>query len=293
LKIRVAARGSKLSLAQVKVVTDYLNSQGIETQLVEVKTRADLFSTAPLHKLGKGVFEKEVNEVVLRGGADLAVHSMKDLSSEMANELEILAMPKREVPLDSLVGKYELERLEPGSKVGTGSIRRKNLLKFLRPDLNVVDIRGNVDTRLSKLNSRQYDALILAEAGLRRLGITASRFTLSPLDFTPEPNQGIIAIVGHKDNTRLREILKELNHKETMEEARAERAVVKLVGGGCHSPLGVLFKKEGSKLEGIATYSDGSKKVTVTHSDSGVPEVVGEALARKLLKEMKNEGIIP
>lgn len=115
---------------------------------------------------------------------------------------------------------------------------------------------------------------------------------LSPEDFTPEPNQGIIAVVGRKNDREMLKILEGLNHEETLEEAMAERAVVRVVGGGCHSPLGVLFERDGARLNGIATYSNGSKKVTVTHSDSQPADIVGETLAKKLLKEMKNEGII-
>ncbi|MEM3946675.1 MAG: hydroxymethylbilane synthase [Metallosphaera sp.] len=288
MKVRIAARGSRLSVKQVETVSSYLNSRGYETEFIEVKTRADLFSGTPLHEIGKGVFDKEVNEAVLIGKADLAVHSMKDLSV-LPEGLKILATPRRENPSDVLVSDYELQEMPAGSKIGTGSLRRTNFLKVLRPDLQVINLRGNVDTRIRKYLTREYDGIILAEAGLVRLGINVKRYELDVHDFTPEANQGIIAIVGRP---HLTELLKELNDEATMTVARAEREAVKVIGGGCHSPLGVLFQMEDDRLTGIASYSNGIRRVSASVSVMDSPEAAGQALGRALLKEMKNAGLI-
>ncbi|AWR99285.1 hydroxymethylbilane synthase [Metallosphaera hakonensis] len=289
MRIRIAARGSKLSLKQVEIVKNFLISQGYETEFIEIRTKADLFLNKPLTEIGKGVFEKEVNDAVLDGRADIAVHSMKDLSSELPNGLEILATPKRETPIDVLVSEFELRKLPGGSRIGTGSIRRANFLKVLRPDIIVENIRGNVDTRLRKYTQGEYDGIILAEAGLRRLNIDIKRHPLDLEEFTPEANQGIIAVVG-KPN--LRDILIPINDRATMDEAIAEKETVGIIGGGCHTPMGVVFRKEGDLLTGIASYSNGVKRVTVNLSTRDPPTLAGQKLGKMLLKEMKSEGII-
>ncbi|QKQ99971.1 hydroxymethylbilane synthase [Metallosphaera tengchongensis] len=292
MKIRIAARGSRLSLEQVKVVENFLSENGYETEFLEIKTKADLFNNRPLTEIGKGVFEKEVNEAILQGKADIAVHSMKDLSSELPAGLEIIATPKREEPIDVLIANTDLMDLPSGSKIGTSSVRRAYFLKAIRPDVVVSDIRGNVDTRLKKYLEGTYTGLILAEAGLRRLGINIERYPLNVRDFTPEPNQGIIAVVSSSKNTNVKEALKGLNHEDTMAEAIAERITVSLIGGGCHTPLGVLFRKIDNKLEGIASYSNGIRKVTVDISTSDDPKEAGRKLGESLLRGMKNEGIV-
>ncbi|MCH1770976.1 MULTISPECIES: hydroxymethylbilane synthase [Metallosphaera] len=290
MKIRIAARGSKLSLKQVEIVTTYLQAKGYETEFIEIKTRADLFGNKPLHEIGKGVFEKEVNEAVLQGRADIAVHSMKDMSSELPPGLELLATPKRENPVDVLVSELNLEELPERSRIGTGSLRRANFLKVVRPDLVVENIRGNVDTRLRKYRDHEYDGIILAEAGLRRLGVEVKRFPLDVEGFTPEPNQGIIAVVG---SPKFLDLFQDLNDAGTMKEALAEKETVKVVGGGCHSPLGVLFRLEDDVLHGIASYSNGVKRVTVKLSTRESPQIAGNQLGKALVKAMKDEGLIP
>ncbi|EWG07374.1 MAG: porphobilinogen deaminase [Candidatus Aramenus sulfurataquae] len=290
MKLRIAARTSTLSRIQVSIVERKLNELGIETEFIGVKTRADLFTTEPLSKLGKGVFEKEVNEYVVAGKADLAVHSMKDLTSSLDNDLEILATIKRDSPFDVIIGKHDIYELGGGSVIGTSSVRRKNFVKFLREDVNVKDLRGNIDSRIRKLQSGEYDAIIVAEASILRLKADVVYHRLSPYDFTPEVNQGIIAIVGKKD-LMVKEI-KELNDSETFEEAMAERAASQIVGGGCHSPVGVLFRKEGDSLVGIMSVSDGKRKITVEISTNKPPKEAGLELGKKVLEEMKNEGLV-
>ena len=292
MKIKIASRGSKLSKIQVQIVSRELEKLGIETEFIEIKTRADLFQNEPLYKLGKGVFEKEVNEAVLNGYADIAVHSMKDLTSTLNPELEIFAVLKRDSPYDVLIAQKEFWRLESGSIIGTSSTRRKYLVKFYREDLEVKDLRGNVDTRLRKYKDGLYDGIIVAEASILRLKEDIRYFTLNPYDFTPEANQGIIAVVGKKKDVELKKIISKINHEETLEEAIPERTAINVIGGGCHSPLGVLFRKEGNEFIGIMNYVTPKKRIVVTIAKSGSPVDVGNLLGKTMLNLLKNEGII-
>ncbi|WP_338599792.1 hydroxymethylbilane synthase [Sulfolobus tengchongensis] len=292
MKIRIAARGSKLSKIQVDMVGEKLRKLGIDYELVEIKTKADLFLNEPLAKLGKGVFEKEVNEAVLMGKADIAVHSMKDILSEFNQELEIFAVLERDPPNDILITEKPLHKLEPNTVIGTSSIRRKNFLTYIKPNVSVKDIRGNVDTRIRKYLAGEYSGLILAEASIKRLKLDLKYYRLNVYDFTPEANQGIVVVLGRKNDERIKKILKDISDQNTLDEALAERATISIIGGGCHSPVGVLFKKEGKELYGIASYSDGRKKITVTISKTGDPNNLGTELGLLLRKEIKNEGII-
>ncbi|MEM3352676.1 MAG: hydroxymethylbilane synthase [Saccharolobus sp.] len=293
MKIRIAARGSQLSKKQVEMVGDNLRKLGIDYELVEVKTKADLFSNEPLYKLGKGVFEKEVNEAVLRGEAEIAVHSMKDILTEFNPELEIFAVLERDPPYDILIADKPLAKIESNAVIGTSSIRRRNFTNFIRPDLNLKELRGNVDSRIRKYLAREYDGIILAEASIRRLGININYYRLDIYDFTPEPNQGIIVIIGRKKDNHLKKIFREINHQDTLDEALAERAAISVIGGGCHSPIGILFRKEGKELFGIASYANEKKKISVTITKAGDPTATGLELGKLLAREMKNEGIIP
>lgn len=292
MKIRVASRGSKLSRIQVKIVEEKLRNLGLETEFVEVKTKADLFQNEPLYKLGKGVFEKEVNEAVIRGDADIAVHSMKDMLTELPSNLEIYAVLDRESPLDALVSEKDFWNLESGSTIGTSSIRRKNTVKYFREDLQVRDLRGNIDTRIRKFRDKLYDAIIVADAALKRLKEDVNYYPLNPYDFTPEANQGIIAIVGKRDNIKLKEIISKINNYDVFQEALAERAAISIIGGGCHSPIGVLFQKDGEEYNGIISYISEKIKITITISKRGNPIEIGRELGLRLLREMKNAGLI-
>lgn len=298
MKIRIAARGSKLSRIQVKMVEDELHKLGIETEFVEVKTKADLFPHSPLSKLGKGVFEKEVNQAVLNGLADIAVHSMKDMLTEISEGLELYAVLKRDPPYDVLISSSgDLFTLEAGKVIGTSSIRRQSTVTFYRKDLVVKDLRGNVDTRLKKFKNGEYDGIIIAEASVTRMAQVDEEFKklryyrFDPTILTPEANQGIIAVVG-KSNSSIKEVFKNINHEKTYHEAIAERTALSIIGGGCHSPLGVLVEElDEGEYRGIMTYVDGKRKITVDGIYRGDPKEVGEKLGKQLLREIKNEGI--
>jgi|ECHnycMinimDraft_1075156.scaffolds.fasta_scaffold00133_8 hydroxymethylbilane synthase len=289
-RVRIAARGSKLSRIQVERVEELLREMGYETEFLEVKTRADLFDKAPLESLGKGVFEKEVNQAVLTGAADLAVHSMKDLQTNLETGLEIAATLKRDPPYDALISNVDLLSLPPDSAIGTSSVRRKFMIRALRPDLRVLDLRGNVDTRLSRYLEGKFDGIVLAEASIKRMDLKIRYFSLDPILFTPAVNQGIIAVVARK-GSEIAHALRKVSDEETMEEAIAERAALEVIGGGCHSPLGVLFQQEGPRLHGIASIFTETSRYTETIEARGRAEELGRELGRRILRRVKNEGV--
>ena len=274
-------------------VEEALKKIGVETEFIEVKTKADLFQNVPLDKLGKGVFEKEVNQAVLENKADVAVHSMKDILTEMSEDLDIFAVLPRDSPYDALIADTDLFNLEKGSVIGTSSIRRKNFLKFYRPDLEIKDLRGNVDTRIRKYLDKQYNGIVLGEASIIRLGIKINYSRLDPYSFTPEANQGIIVVIGKKKDDKIKQLFKEINDEDTLEVALAERRAISVVGGGCHSPIGAYFEKINGELHGIMSTSTGNKKITVEEYFDEEDYQAGEKLGKRFLEELKNEGIIP
>src|ERR1035437_4420768 len=231
----IASRGSQLALWQARWVQAQLAGMGTECRIEIVKTTGDKITDVPLAKGGaKGLFTKEIEEGLLEGGADIAVHSLKDLPTELPEGLVLAAVPEREDPRDALVGKRLCE-LPPGAKVGTSSLRRAAQLRKLRPDLAVESVRGNLDTRLRKLDEGQYDAILLAAAGLKRLG-WGDRIAeiLEPEQMCPAVGQGALAI-----ETRAGfEAVAMLDHAATHTAVMAERGVLRALGGGCQGPIG-------------------------------------------------------
>ncbi len=292
--IRVAARGSKLSRAQAELVMKYLKDNGYDTVFIDVRTRGDLFSSNKINEIGKGVFEKEVNEKVLSGEADLAVHSMKDMESSLHNDLEVVATLPRASPLDVLINSsrdvsiYEMDNGE----IGTSSQRRSAFVKFTNPLLKVKELRGNLDTRVSKLKQGNYDAIIVAEAGIQRLKLDVRYREIEPSDLTPAPNQGIIAVVARRRDQAIKSLLQNLSCEKTFQEAIAEREVSRILGTGCNSSLGVLFTHEDETLHGIATFYSGKMKLSVSIYTREDPKRAGEKLARKLRDKAKENGLI-
>ena len=268
MRIRIAARGSKLSLRQVQSFVEYVRKHypDLQFEIVTVKTTGDKFQ-ASFEELAKkgltGLFEKEVNKAVLEGKADVAVHSLKDLPSEIDERLEIVTYLPRDPPYDALVSRegLKLEELPEGAIIGTSSSRRKALIKNLRPDLKVKDLRGNVDTRIRKLKAGDYDAIILAEAGIVRLELDVNYQRLYWRDFTPAPGQGIIVAVARK-GSELADALKAISDVRSERMALAEREVLKTFGGGCFVALGALAQEINDKLRLRATLltPNGSKR---------------------------------
>jgi hydroxymethylbilane synthase len=243
-KLRVGTRGSKLAIAQTQIaLTALRRSTSVDYSIITINTKGDI-DKRPLFTIDKkGIFEKEINEAIIRSDIDFAVHSLKDIPSDLSEKLTIASIPKRSKPNDVLVSekKLKLKELPPDAVVGTSSLRRAIQLMRKRPDLNVKPIRGNVETRVNKLIGGEYDAVILAEAGLIRLGMEdmiIERFNIK--DFVPAPGQGAIAVVCRADNYELIKILKQIEDPQSKAETDAERALLTKIDGGCRFPVGAV-----------------------------------------------------
>jgi hydroxymethylbilane synthase len=265
--IRVATRASELALAQARAVAQQLErALGVETELVPLKTEGDRLATQSLAKLGgKGLFVREIEEALLDGRADLAVHSAKDLPAELPRQLELVAFPQRADPRDALVGRERgatLAALRPGARVGTGSLRRAAQLRALRADLEIVPLRGNVPTRLRKLDSEALDAVVLASAGLERLGLAARiDERLAPERMLPAVGQGVLAIEARRGDA-LAAAAAALTHAATAACFAAERAVLIRLGADCNVPLAAyaeLTPQGTLRLRALLAAGDGSQ----------------------------------
>jgi hydroxymethylbilane synthase len=246
--LTIGSRGSQLALWQAHWIQARLEKLGQESHIEIIKTTGDKITDVALSQVGsKGLFTKEIEEALLAGTIDLAVHSLKDMPTELPAGLTLAAIPEREDPRDALVGRG-LAELAHGARVGTGSLRRAAQLRALRPDLKIEDIRGNVDTRLRKLDDGRYDAIVLASAGLRRLG-WENRITeiFDPGIMCPAVGQGALAVETRDDGGPAFQIAKRLEHAETRAAVTAERAVLAALGGGCQAPIGAhAFIKDGN-----------------------------------------------
>jgi len=290
--LKIGTRGSKLALAQSqwvkgKIETRYPN---IQIELVRIKTTGDKILDSPLSKIGgKGLFVKEIEEALSEKRVDVAVHSMKDVPAELPEALTLSTFPEREDPRDALISIADqtLDQLPQGSKVGTSSLRRAAQLLHLRQDLNLVPLRGNVDTRLRKLESGDLHAIILATAGLRRLGL-ANRITeiISSEQILPAIGQGALGLEVRRNDEQTINLLDFLSHDPTEVIVRAERAFLKELQGGCQVPIAGFGRLNGETvhLTGMVAELDGSKVIRdkITGKKDQVEEI-GVALARRLL----------
>jgi hydroxymethylbilane synthase len=252
VRLVLATRRSALALAQAEAVAAALRASGHEVELLPLVTTGDRRSRAPGSASAAdvtGLFVKELEEALLAGDADLAVHSAKDLPTDLPPGLAVLAVPERADPRDVLVAPGGLEDLPPGSRIGTGSPRRREQLREVRPDLIAVDVRGNVDTRLAKLRRGEVDGLVLAAAGLARLGIDAGPTEpLDPAAFVPAPGQGCLALEGCLGRDDLAEAAAAVDDPAAHAALRAERAFLAGLGGGCLTPVGALGEARGGEL---------------------------------------------
>lgn len=276
--IRIGTRGSKLALAQTKKVIDSLAERGIEAEQVIITTKGDKVTDRGLHKIGSyGVFVRELDNAILSGEIDAAVHSMKDIPAERPEGLRTVAVLPRDSPNDFMVTRKSRDEIRI---IGTSSLRRKAQLRRNFGDAVVVkDLRGNIDTRLAKLESGEFDAIVLAEAGLQRLNISVPGFRLPVDDFIPSPNQGTIAVVS-RDTPELRALLSPLNDAVSELDTECERAVMEELGGGCFTPQGVYC--HGGKLIAEVLSLDGTR-VERLSSDNMSAESA-RALGRDLRK---------
>lgn len=258
-KLIIGTRGSDLALWQANYIKGELAAIGVEAELKIIKTQGDKILNLRLDKLeGKGFFTKELEEELLIGTIDLAVHSLKDLPTNHPDGLVIAAIPPREEATEYLlilkdcIDVSQKLSLKKGAMVGTSSNRRKAQLLSLRPDLEIEDLRGNVPTRIQKLRNEDYDAIMLAKAGVKRLGLDISDLHIEELEtseFVPAPAQGALGIQIRENDRELFDLLQNLNHKETADEVAVERKVLNLFEGGCHMPLGCYCKIENGKFE--------------------------------------------
>lgn len=252
--LKIGTRGSKLALWQAEFTRNELARAGVESELVIIKTQGDLVQNLSFDKLeGKGFFTKEIEDALLRGEIDLAVHSMKDLPTSQPEGLAITAVSYRDNPADWLMVRREsvvsgkIFKLKEGAIVGTSANRRKAQLLDYRPDVQLKDIRGNVPTRLEKLRAGDFDAIFLAAAGVSRLGLDLSDFEvveLNPREFVPAPAQGVLAWQTNRDDTQTRLILKKIHHPEISALTNVERRVLQLMDGGCQLPLGAHCERD-------------------------------------------------
>lgn len=298
--IRIATRGSRLALIQARAVASPLEAQGNATETVIVSTRGDRVTDRSLVRIGgDGVFVKELESALLEGRADVAVHSMKDLPTDQTAELRNAAVLEREDPRDVLISKDNTYRglaaLPAAAVVGTSSLRRQALVLAARPDVEVRDIRGNVDTRVRKVLEGEFDAAILALAGLRRAGLleTVGGGTTLPLDLvTPPAGQGAICAQCRADDAEMLSLLKTLDHPQSALEVTIERAFLRRMGGGCLVPIGVNAAVRGPAytLEAVIAAVDGSSIVRRSARGDADDEESAVAAAESLADEMLAAG---
>jgi hydroxymethylbilane synthase len=293
MPLTIASRGSQLALWQARWVSGRLTALGHECSIQIIKTTGDKITDVPLAQVGgqglftKGIFTKEIEEALLDGRADLAVHSLKDLPTELPAGLALAAVPQREDPHDAVVGR-KLVDLPAGATVGTSSLRRAAQLRRLRPDLIIESIRGNVDTRLRKLDEGRYSAIVLAAAGLKRLGWEARIAEILPDEvMCPAVGQGALAVETRAGGAGW-DACAALDHPATHSAVAAERAFLRALGGGCQVPIGAHATVTGAQLhlEGLVISPDGSALVRgEREGPASEAEAIGAALGVKLLAE--------
>jgi len=288
---RIGTRGSKLALTQANHVKDLLAKNGINAEIIIIKTSGDTFTDRPLHEVqGFGVFVREIDDSMLAGKIDIAVHSMKDVPTERPPELTIAAVMKRDSPYDYVLTRdnTKLRDLPEGANIGTTSLRRRAQLLRFRSDLQIKELRGNIDTRLRKLKEGQYDGIFMAEAGLERMKWTLPGERLDPDDFVPSANQGTVVMVTKKDS-EAEKAVKILDDERTRLETRIERIIIGILGGGCLVPIGAFARTEGSKIH-IRTEVlsvDGKRCVKI---DEFINPADYEKASERIGNELKKKG---
>jgi hydroxymethylbilane synthase len=298
VQIKIGTRGSKLALTQTKMVAKAIKEAHphIEVELVIIQTQGDRVTHLSLDQIGgRGVFVKEIEAALLIGEIDVAVHSMKDMPSNLHPELCFAKSPKREDPRDVLITPHHIKsvmELPTNARIGTGSKRRRAELHHMRADLQMVDIRGNIDTRIEKMLVQELDGIILAAAGLNRMGIkSCEEYQLIPLaveEMLPSPGQGALAIQYAKHRKDVGALLEALAHTKTNQQLEAERAFLKTLQGSCHVPLGAYAHIEQDTLSLTGLFGEGEyvvKKTKQEHLENR--RELGENLAKELIEEVK------
>ncbi len=278
MSVRIGTRGSRLALAQAERVAALLRQEGTEPEIVTITTKGDTVDGVPLHEIGgQGVFVRALDDAILAGSIDAAVHSMKDIPAKRPAGLCTCAILKRDSPADFLA-----HTLEEVHVIGTTSTRRKAQLLRHMDGITVKQLRGNVDTRIRKLYAGEYDAIVLAEAGLERMDLTLPGTRLSPQRFVPSPNQGTIAVVC-RDDPGCRAVFSPLDHPESRKDTAIERSVMEEVGGGCFTPQGI-FSDHGYLIGEILSL-DGMRQVRREEEISSIEQ------ARAFGRALRDEGM--
>ncbi|HEX2598690.1 MAG TPA: hydroxymethylbilane synthase, partial [Terriglobales bacterium] len=286
--LRIGSRGSQLALWQTNHISALLRERGHQVEIEIIKTTGDKITDVALAKVGtKGMFTKEIEEALAAGRVDLAVHSLKDLPTEIPPDFEIAAITQRENPRDVLVSKKHasIKELPQRARVGTSSLRRQAQLKALRPDLEIYPLRGNVDTRLRKLEAGDYEAIILAAAGVNRLGLTALVKQVIPAEIMcPAAGQGALGIEIRKGDEAIRQHLSFLDDSAARQTTTAERALLNKLGGGCQVPIGAFAELRAKEihLDGVVAHPDGSLVLRESREGSD-PELLGNEVGESLL----------
>ncbi|MDR4510857.1 MAG: hydroxymethylbilane synthase [Nitrososphaeraceae archaeon] len=294
--IKVGTRGSRLAIAQTQIILDQLSKfyPDVKYEIVKIVTSGDLDKQHPLFSMDrKGIFEKELDESVLNNKVDFAIHSIKDVPTNIHTNLTISTIPKRESIKDVLISKkkMKLNNLPQGSVVGTSSLRRAIQLVLLRKDLKVKPIRGNIDTRIEKISKGEYDAIILAEAGLKRLAKTdVVSQVLGLNEFLPAPGQGALAIVCKKTNKNLIKFLSVLEHEPSRKSIEVERMFISKIGGGCRFPIGAyaISSKQNNNIKFFAKVfsADGSTQLFFNFDGKyNSPKSLGTRAAKYFVKK--------
>ncbi len=297
-KLTIATRGSMLALWQANHIKDEIEREhpGIAVELLKIKTTGDKILDVPLAKVGgKGLFVKEIEEAMLEGRADLAVHSLKDVPTEFPEGLGLTVITERQDARDALIsrGKKSLTDLPEGATIGSSSLRRKCQLLKVRPDLKIVDLRGNLDTRIKRVEAGDFDAIILAAAGMKRLGWEERVTEFIPADILlPAIAQGAVGIETKINDSDTNNLIAFLNHRDTSIAVKAERALLKRLEGGCQVPIAAYGEVSGEelKLRGLVGSLDGETIIAdgITGSTSE-PEALGIKLAEILLDKGAGE----
>jgi len=293
--LKIGTRGSALALTQSGWVADCIRKRypGVAVELVTIRTKGDIMQDVSLVQIGgKGLFIKEIEEALLRGEVDIAVHSMKDVPAELPDDLEIGVTPQREDPRDVLISRNnrKLEEMHHGARIGTCSLRRGFQLRNRMPDLDIVPLRGNLDTRIRKIETEDLDGVIVAAAGIRRMGWVAKASQFIPVEvMLPAVGQGVLGIETRRDDARVREAIAFLHDPVTACEVGAERAFLKRLGGGCQLPIAAFAKKNGGEiaLAGLVGSPDG--RVMISHAVKGAATEF-EALGRELAENILGRG---
>ena len=285
----LGTRGSRLALTQAEACAGELRAEGLRVEVRVIRTTSDHHPETPLSVIDRrDVFTRQLDEALLGGEIDLAIHSLKDVPTEVPAGITLAAITERRDPSDALVsdGRYGVDGLPEGAVVATSSLRRRAQLLHRRPDLRVVEIRGNVDTRVRKMRAGEADAIVLARAGLDRLGLDAPHTVISPVVVLPAVGQGSLAAATLGDHTLRGRIREVLNHEESERAVLAERAMLRALEGGCRVPVGALGVVEGDvlRLRGVVASPDGAL-VYRGQAGGNDPGEVGGRLARDLLEQ--------